>query len=462
MRIGLPKGRFEALSRQLMANLGVSGDDSSPLRFRAAGCDVLLLKARDIPPLVASGRLTAGVAPSELTRETGAGCRAVATVSGYSARVSLLEPAGAGLDLAGGTVDRLCVATEFPRIAEEYLRPLVDDLTILHVYGSAEAFAPSMADAVVDCVETGSTAQAHQLDEVRVLHECSLEVIVGARWSEGTSDLSALLRACAAMSDEAAPSADDPCSEEEHGAAPSATIGLHSQPPYLRAACLPLLRDGTPTEFEGLGVVAPVEPRAAVPPYLVMWDRTTRLRVPQGVGVGGVTTAFEAWLQAGNLRTQAPDLFALLCLMSVWDDLVRESGLMTGRVYFASETAVGRLHVHAGLDEPSAEHLDRLLLEAQSLELIYRFPVAFKFRGTYGGEHQCRLNGWGRRLVQRALVDPVSAATAAEWSRALRTHLDDHRDVYQSHIDYVGSQGLAFAPVDSWERSGALPVPLLL
>jgi hypothetical protein len=246
------------------------------------------------------------------------------------------------------------------------------------------------------------------------------------------------------------------------GAGDAPLLRLHGQPPYLRAACLPFVRLDQPVSFPGLGEVSLARARGSLPAYLAIWDRTTQLRVPPGTTAQDVTDSFEEWLRTGGLRRCAFDLFVLLTLMSAWDELIRDFGLMAGRVYFASERAVGRLFAVAGADRSTPEQIEGLLLEAQSLELIYRFPVAYKFRGAYGAENQCRLNGWGRRLARRAVADQVSAELAAAGRETLRVHLATHRQAYQEHLDHVSSQGPATAPVDSWERSASLPVPLLI
>jgi hypothetical protein len=200
--------------------------------------------------------------------------------------------------------------------------------------------------------------------------------------------------------------------------------------------------------------------RRGEPPYMLAWNR--------GTSLGGETDreslveALEDHLASGGLRRRSPDLFGLVALLSAWDDVIREIGLYSGRIYLASEEATRRLFEIAGAEAPPKECFRALLLEAQSLELIYRFPVAFKFRRTYGSENQCRLNGWGRRLARRATRDRLSATIREDWHAGLRSHLLKHADVYGRHIEYVGSEGLASAPGDSFSLATRLPIPILL
>jgi hypothetical protein len=235
---------------------------------------------------------------------------------------------------------------------------------------------------------------------------------------------------------------------------------LHALPPYLRAALMSSIRRDSPLDLDGGGSVGLADPRAERPPYLVAWNRDAMLTVEPDANA--LTKALEEHLAHGGLRREATDLFVLVALFSVWDDVIRELGLYPGRVYLASEQAARHLFGFAGAEIPSPAALQDLLVEAQSLELIYRFPVAFKFRRAYGVENQCRLNGWGRRLARRATVDPQSAELRNAWQANLRDHALEHFDAYGRHIEYVASKGLAIAPADSFTLATQLPIPILL
>jgi hypothetical protein len=239
-------------------------------------------------------------------------------------------------------------------------------------------------------------------------------------------------------------------------------LRLHDLPPYLRAALMPAIRGDREQAIDEELSVGLAEARGDVPVYLCVWDRELELATRPDSGPGELVESLEAFLAAGGLREHVGDVFALVGLLSIWDDLIRELELYHGRVYLASEDAVRRLYPLAGTDQPSENAFHTLLLEAQALELMYRFPVAFKFRRAYGHENQCRLNGWGRRLARRAFADPESARVGGEWRDRLRAHLLENRDAYRAHVEYVASDGLRTAPADSWERAKELPVPLVL
>jgi ATP phosphoribosyltransferase len=237
MKIGLPKGRFEAVSRGILAALGVPDPTAPRLRFRNGLDDILLLKAKDVPGLVAAGVLDAGVAPSEWVAELGMGCAVLGRVPGYQARISLLEPrAGAARE---GRARR--IATEFPALTRRHLVDAGQDVRIIAVHGSTEAFIPDLADAAVDCVETGMTAERHGLQEVRTLHECCLQVVAADPARASPADLDRLLAAC--LPAEHAPPADPaPRPDATIPVAEPTLVSVHSYSPVLRAARWPASR----------------------------------------------------------------------------------------------------------------------------------------------------------------------------------------------------------------------------
>ena len=447
MRVGLPKGRLLPTTTRILACLGLDWSPGSAYRLLRRGLDVWLLKMCDIPRLVADGELDLGLAPCDWIEESGPGCARSAPVAPSASRVSLLAPRD-----AAGRLDEappLRVATEYPNLARRFFTERGVRVRIMEVHGSTEAYAPELADVVVDCVETGVTAERHGLVEVERLCGCDLHVIARAELEEEMR----------AFGERIAPAV----AQHERRAIPTPTeIALCDLPPYLRAAALPWIRADALRELDNVGAMSLARPRGERPVYLTAFDRDVRLLVPAGTTSQLLNEALERFIADGSLRREAADLVSLVVLLAAWDDLIRELGLYPGRVYLASEQAVGELLRLVGAGLSGSDALHRLLLEAQALDLLYRFPVAYKFRRAYGVENQCRLNGWGRRLAQRTLADPVCAALHEQWREAIRAHLRNHERLYAEHILHVASQGLAAAPADSWSLARSLPVPILL
>jgi ATP phosphoribosyltransferase len=449
VRIGLPKGRLIGISERALRGLGIERDSASVYRLRGEDVTVWLLKMCDIPRLVEAGDLDIGIAPDEWIEEAGPSCQRIASFDGYTTRVSVLAPGDSPNGI--GADGELRVATSFPNVARRFLASRTPNLGVVEVHGSAEAYPPELADVVVDCVETGGTAREHGLVEVESLLESRLHLITRAIVPGAVEEVAErLIRIL-----------DGSRNGDLAGARPKA-VRLHELPPYLRAGLLACVREGGPRPIEGVGPVEVPRRDDGDPVYITVWDRELELSIPPGVDARRLQEALEAHLAGGGLRRDAPDLFTLVVLLALWDDLIREVGLYTGRVYMASEEATRSLLPLAGVDAPPPEQFTQLLLEAQALELMYRFPVAYKFRRSYGLENQCRLNGWGRRLARRALKHDASRRESEEWRERLRRHLEQHADAYRHHIEHVGSEGLATAPADSWTLSARLPVPILL
>jgi ATP phosphoribosyltransferase len=454
VRLGLPKGRLLPVSNRVLAGLKLERDSPSVYRLAHTDVTVWLLKMCDIPWLVQEGHLDLGLAPDEWVEETGPLCERLATIDGYSTRVSVLAPGKCLPTPKQG--ERLRVATAFPNVARRYLNTR-DDVEILAAHGSAEAYPPELADVVVDCVETGDTARLHGLLEVEQLLDSRLQLIASPAAGERVAPLAEQL---VAILDGPQPSARP--NGEATVVACSRSVAFHDLPPYLRAPLLPWIHRMSPHRLGDWGIVRVAGGDSESRPYMRVWDRTLEVTYPDEYELTDLQQALERHIATGGLSREATNLFTLIVLLSVWDNTIRDTGLYEGRVYLASEEATRKLFVLAGAEAPSADAFRTLLLEAQALELMYRFPVAYKFRREYGVENQCRLNGWGRRLAQRALKDPTSAQLVDDWEKALRSHLIQHRDTYTTHIDHVASEGLTTAPANSWLLANQLPVPILL
>lgn len=173
-KLGLPKGRFEKCARQVIEYLGgrwVAGN----LRFSVLGgtTDVLLLKSRDIVPSVADGNLDFGIAPDEWFMEWEAAnerrlTHFACTAPGLPTRLSFFSHP----EHEWHAEDVLRIATPFPALALREARRMKEwqQIEVLPVAGSTEAFVGIEAELGFDCVETGSTLRSHGLTEIHITH----------------------------------------------------------------------------------------------------------------------------------------------------------------------------------------------------------------------------------------------------------------------------------------------------
>ncbi|MFJ4622896.1 hypothetical protein [Streptomyces sp. NPDC088812] len=231
------------------------------------------------------------------------------------------------------------------------------------------------------------------------------------------------------------------------------SVPLRALPPHLRLLAWPGLN--------GRGGRTPL--RVRVPdgrqdlpvPLLAQLDDVT-VSVRQGPVSGA---ALLALLTSGRATPEMRPLLDIVVCMALWDETLRVQGVFDGNAYLASEGAVDALLGVAGARRSGT--LTRHIEELQSFELLYRFPVAFKFRGAYGDERQCRLNGWGRLLFRHLVRADDIGLPLAEWRTAVERHVEDHREQYRTALA-CAVRAVDTAPGEAWETVKDLPVPVLM
>ncbi len=163
IKVGLPKGRMAAQSRQICLALGAE-IKPGVLRYETAldGCPVgiYLLKAPDIARMLKDDVLDLGLTGDEWLLEHDVPAeRWCAEGGSYDASVCLLM---AERDRRSLRWIR-SVVTPYPRLARTLLKDVEPGCQILAVTGSSEGLVPDIGDACLDLVETGSTAACNGL-----------------------------------------------------------------------------------------------------------------------------------------------------------------------------------------------------------------------------------------------------------------------------------------------------------
>lgn len=229
---------------------------------------------------------------------------------------------------------------------------------------------------------------------------------------------------------------------------------LHDLPPHLRLLARPALS----------GVAGPVPLDVVVPDHY-SGLRASLLAQADGVAVrvpAGSAPVDAVLLTLLTSQATTPGLRPLLDIvvgMAIWDEALRTRGIFAGNAYLASEDAVGALLTVMGAKVPGS--LTRHLEELQAFELLYRFPVAYKFRGVYGAERQCRLNGWGRLLYRHLAGADGAGLPVATWRAAVDRHLETYHEPYRVALDRA-VRAVDEAPGETWDTVRALPVPVLM
>jgi ATP phosphoribosyltransferase len=170
--IGIPsKGRLAELAAELLSAAGLKFRRQERGLFaqvRDMPISVTFLRTDDIPVLCAEGAIDLGITGSDLVEESGAGVETRLSLGVGQCRLAFCvsdpSPIQKPTDLAGRTI-----ATSFPKITQSYLDQRKISAHIVRLTGSVEVMiALSIAEAIVDLVDTGSTLAANRL---RILDE---------------------------------------------------------------------------------------------------------------------------------------------------------------------------------------------------------------------------------------------------------------------------------------------------
>jgi ATP phosphoribosyltransferase len=178
LRLVLPKGRiFDSVLALLGdAGFGMEVDDRVYVpRVEDPELECKIMKPQNIPRLLEIGSHDAGFTGHDWVVETGAGIDEVLDLGFNPVRIVAAVPE----DLAGASLDRkkLLVASEYERLAREYLDRRGQDYVFLKSYGATEVFPPDDADMIIDNISTGRTLTEHNLVVVDTLMESSTRFV---------------------------------------------------------------------------------------------------------------------------------------------------------------------------------------------------------------------------------------------------------------------------------------------
>jgi ATP phosphoribosyltransferase len=183
LTFALPKGR---ILKQLTPLLYAAGIDIAAALDGAGrkltldiegGHRLLLVKPTDVPTYVDYGVADVGVAGRDTLEEQGRDLYEPVDLGIAPCRLAVAEPVDHPVSLHRGTSVR--VATKYPNLARRHYASKGIAAEIIPLYGSVELGAlTSLADQIVDLVESGETLRQNGLVEVEtVLHVTSRLVV---------------------------------------------------------------------------------------------------------------------------------------------------------------------------------------------------------------------------------------------------------------------------------------------
>ena len=163
-RMGLDCAQLENKGRRLI------------LEVPGAGLEVVLAKAADVITYIEHGACDLGIVGKDTILEYGGSFFEVADLGFGRCRFALAGKAGT--DFYAGYAEKT-IATKYPAVARRFFRGKGMDVRIVKIEGSVE-LAPliSLADGIVDIVETGSTLRENGLEIIEEVAPVSARLIV--------------------------------------------------------------------------------------------------------------------------------------------------------------------------------------------------------------------------------------------------------------------------------------------
>ncbi|MDR1043159.1 MAG: ATP phosphoribosyltransferase, partial [Clostridiales Family XIII bacterium] len=140
------------------------------------GIEFFLAKAPDVITYVEHGVCDIGIVGKDTIAEQGGTYYEIMNLGIGRCKFALAAPKGA--DFFGGYGAKT-VATKYPNVAERYFAGKGMDVEIIKIEGSVE-IAPllSLADAIIDIVETGVTLEENGLEVIEDIRDVSARFIV--------------------------------------------------------------------------------------------------------------------------------------------------------------------------------------------------------------------------------------------------------------------------------------------
>ncbi len=165
LRLVIPKGRIYENVVELLSEAGISlrvGERSYRPFVSDPSIDVKIMKPQNIPELVALGSYDAGFTGYDWVVETQA--RVVEIMDLGLDPVEIVVAIPKNLKKGDLHKKRIIVASEYEKIARDFLKKEGYDHVFLRSYGATEVFPPEDADMIIDNTSTGTTLREHDLE----------------------------------------------------------------------------------------------------------------------------------------------------------------------------------------------------------------------------------------------------------------------------------------------------------
>jgi ATP phosphoribosyltransferase len=192
LRLGIPKGSLQEATLALLARAGLQVYVSPRSYFAGTNdpeIECMLIRAQEMARYVEHGALAAGMTGFDWVTESGLEVVTVADLiyakqSRGKVRWVLAVPedsiAQRPEDLRGATI-----ATELVSVTSRYFLQRGIDVRVEFSWGATEVKPPTLADAIVEVTETGSSLKANRLRIIETILESNTQIIANKKaWND--------------------------------------------------------------------------------------------------------------------------------------------------------------------------------------------------------------------------------------------------------------------------------------
>ena len=193
LKLGIPKGSLQDATIALFAkagwNIAASGRSYFPT-IDDPDIECMLVRAQEMARYVEHGALDAGLTGNDWVLENQSDVERVTSLTYSKASRTRVKwvlavpedsPFQKPEDLAGKTI-----ATELVEFSKRYFAERGIPVKVEFSWGATEVKPPTLADAIVEVTETGSSLRANRLRIIETLMESETQLIANkASWADG-------------------------------------------------------------------------------------------------------------------------------------------------------------------------------------------------------------------------------------------------------------------------------------
>jgi ATP phosphoribosyltransferase len=186
LRLGIPKGSLQdatiALFKRAGWNIYADGRSYFP-SIDDPEIECMLIRAQEMARYVDHGVLDAGLTGIDWVVESGLDVPTVTSLtyakqSRRKVRWVLAVPEGSGFEKAEDLEGKI-VATELVEVSKKYFADKGVNVKVEFSWGATEVKPPTLADAIIEITETGSSLKANRLKIIDTVMESETHFIAG-------------------------------------------------------------------------------------------------------------------------------------------------------------------------------------------------------------------------------------------------------------------------------------------